>query len=428
MTVLLRLRSAPAVRRAVALGVAASVAAVSLASAGTPQPSVAPGGEGVATRAVATGAEPAGAPAAFDPSAIKLYFSRVTTNTFSKPVLVTHAGDDSGRLFIVEQTGRVRVVTREGRLLSSPFIDLSASVSKGSEQGLLGLAFHPGFRTNRKVYVNFTTTSGDTAINEYRVPAGANAVDRSTGRRVITIDQPYANHNGGHIAFGPDGYLYVGMGDGGGAGDPGNRAQNLDSLLGKMLRIGVNTTSGYTISPSNPYVGKTGRDEIWSRGLRNPWRWSFDRATGDLWIADVGQNRYDEVNRNLASAGGGKAANYGWRVMEARACYNPSTGCSTAGKQLPLIVSSLEAGAEDNCALTGGYVYRGPQTLLQGGYLYGDFCSGRVWGIRSTATSGTPTLLANLRSNISSFGENQAGDVYITTLNGGVYRIVATRK
>jgi glucose/arabinose dehydrogenase len=375
----------------------------------------------------------AGAPAAFDPSAVALGFSRVTpTHTYSKPVLVTHAGDNSGRLFIVEQTGRVRIVTREGTLLSTPFIDLTASVSKGSEQGLLGLAFHPGFRTNGKVYVNFTTTSGDTAINEYRVTtAGANTVNRATGRRVITIDQPYSNHNGGHIAFGPDGYLYAGMGDGGGAGDPENRAQNLNSLLGKMLRLGVNTTSGYTISPSNPYVGKTGRDEIWSRGLRNPWRWSFDRATGDLWIGDVGQGRYEEVNRNRASAGSGKGANYGWRVMEGRHCYSPATGCSTTGKQLPLIEYSHAVGdhtVEDNCSVTGGYVYRGPQAILQGAYLYGDFCSGRVWAIPATSTSGSATQMANLASNVTSFGENQAGDVYVTTHGGAVYRIVGSQK
>jgi glucose/arabinose dehydrogenase len=422
VTVLTRRRLA----RAITLGVAASLAAVSLATASGPRPSRVPPADSAASRIARAEVDPTRTPAAFDPSAVKISFSRVTTHTFSQPVLVTHAGDNSGRLFIVEQTGRVRIVTREGSLLSTPFIDLSASISKGSEQGLLGLAFHPGFRTNGKVYVNFTTASGDTAINEYRVPAGANTVDRASGRRLITIDQPYSNHNGGHIAFGPDGYLYVGMGDGGSAGDPGNRAQNLNSLLGKMLRLGVNTTSGYTISPSNPYVGKTGRDEIWSRGLRNPWRWSFDRATGDLWIADVGQGRYEEVNRNRASAGGGKAVNYGWRVMEGRHCYSPSTGCSTAGKQLPLIEYSHAVSGDDNCSVTGGYVYRGPQTLLQGAYLYGDYCSGRVWAIAATSTTGSASQMADLSANITSFGENQAGDVYMTTHGGAVYRIVAS--
>jgi glucose/arabinose dehydrogenase len=346
----------------------------------------------------------------------------------SKPVLVTNAGDGSGRLFVVEQTGRIRVIDG-GVLLSKPFLDLSASVSRGGEQGLLGLAFHPSYETNGKFYVDFTTTSGDTAINEYRVSADANVADRSTGRRIITIAQPYANHNGGNIAFGPDGYLYIGMGDGGSAGDPGNRAQNVNSLLGKMLRIDINGKSGalqYRIPSGNPYIGKTGRDEIWSRGLRNPWRWSFDRLTGDLWIGDVGQNRYEEIDRSLVTdrASRGRGVNYGWRTIEGRACYRPATGCSTAGTVLPVLAYNHSSG---DCSVIGGYVYRGSvSTTLAGRYLFADFCSGRIWSIsRTVKAPAHRALFLDTGLNITSFGEGEDGELYVTSTDGRVRHIVA---
>jgi len=346
----------------------------------------------------------------------------------SRPVLVTNARDGSGRLFVVEQTGKVRIIAG-GSLLSTPFIDLTAAVSKGGEQGLLGLAFHPKYATNGKFYVNFTTKTGSTAINEYRVSADLNVANRASGRRIITIAQPYANHNGGHIAFGPDGYLYVGMGDGGGAGDPGNRAQNLNSLLGKMLRIDINGKSGarqYRIPASNPYVGRTGRDEIWSRGLRNPWRWSFDRARGDLWIGDVGQNRYEEIDRSTATATAirGRGVNYGWRTMEGRACYSPSSGCNRTGKILPVVTYSHAAG---DCSVIGGYVYRGSKaTSLVGRYLFGDFCSGRIWSIaRGARAPATRSLFIDTDLNITSFGEGEDGELYVTATDGGVRHVVA---
>ena len=250
--------------------------------------------------------------------------------------------------------------------------------------------------------MNFITKSGDTAINEYRVSSEPERRrSRASGRRIMTIDQPYSNHNGGHIAFGPDGYLFIGMGDGGGAGDPGNRAQNMNSLLGKMLRIDVNGTTGsrqYRIPATNPYVGRTGADEIYSRGLRNPWRWSFDRKTADLWIGDVGQGRYEEIDRSTTTTGRGKGANYGWKVMEGRACYSPSTGCSTTGKILPVVAYNHSAGdcsrhrrlrlSRDAC-----------RPRSSGRYLFGDFCTGRIWSIargaqgagRHAACSWTPS-------------------------------------
>jgi glucose/arabinose dehydrogenase len=344
----------------------------------------------------------------------------------SSPVLVTHAGDGSGRLFVVEQTGRIKIIDG-GTVLATPFLDLSGSVLASGERGLLGLAFHPSYETNGKFYVDFVTKSGDTAINEYRVSSDPNVADRASGRRILTIAQPYSNHKGGHVAFGPNGYLFIGMGDGGGAGDPGNRAQSVNTLLGKLLRIDINGTTGsrpYRIPATNPYVGRAGLDEIYSRGLRNPWRWSFDRATADLWIGDVGQSRYEEIDRSTTSSGRGRGANYGWRVMEGRSCYSPSSGCNTSGKVLPVVAYNHSQG---DCSVIGGYVYRGPSApSLVGRYLFGDFCSGRIWSIaRAAAAPAGRALFLDTSLNITSFGEDEAGDVYVTDSAGGVRRIVA---
>jgi glucose/arabinose dehydrogenase len=288
-------------------------------------------------------------------------------------------------------------------------------------------------------YVNFTDRNGNTAIDRFTVSANPNVANRASGVRLLTIAQPYANHNGGGIAFGPDGDLYIGMGDGGSGGDPGNRAQSLGSLLGKMLRIDVNHRSGtrkYAIPASNPYVGRAGLDEIWSRGLRNPWRWSFDRATGNLWIGDVGQARYEEIDRSSRSSTtlAGRGANYGWRILEGRTCYNPPTGCSSVGMTKPLVVYPHSVTGADNCAVTGGYVYRGSAyPVLFGGYVYGDYCSGRIWVVSATAAApAIPTLVrtdtASPHLAISSFGESESGELYVCDLNGAVYRITAAPK
>ena len=354
---------------------------------------------------------------------------------FSSPVFMTSAHDGSGRLFVAEQGGRVKVISRDGTVLPTPLLDISARVSKGTEQGLLGLAFHPNFRTNGKFYVDFTNLAGDTAINEYRLsPPSSNRVTLP-GRRILTIDQPYVNHNGGDIAFGPDGFLYIGMGDGGSAGDPGNRAQNRNSLLGKILRINVNghtATRGYLIPSSNPFVGRFGRDEIWSYGLRNPWRFSIDPATGALWIGDVGQNRFEEVDRSLRGIYkvGGRGRNYGWRVLEGRHCFIPATGCSRVGKTMPLIEYAHDNPntTDDNCAVTGGYVYRGnAYPLLRGQYVYGDFCSGRIWTISAGASPLVrPTLRLDTSLAISSFALNGGNELYVLSLDGGIYRVGTT--
>ena len=345
----------------------------------------------------------------------------------SKPVFLTTPRDGSGRLFIVEQTGRIKIF-KDSKLLTTPFLSITGSVSKGGEQGLLGLAFHPDFKTNRKLYVNFTDLNGDTVIRQYRTSStNPNVVATSSARTVLKIAQPYDNHNGGMIAFGPDGYLYIGMGDGGSGGDPGNRAQNTGSLLGKMLRINVNgttSTRGYLIPSTNPYVGRTGLDEIWQIGLRNPWRFSFDRSTGSLWIGDVGQNSWEEINRaTRTSTGPGKGLNWGWRVLEGRHCFNPSTGCSTAGKSMPI---AEYAHGNGRCSVTGGYVYRGAAIpALVGSYVFADYCTGEIWWVAANAASpATRGLLFDAPFPISSFGESPANELWVLDHGGRVYSVI----
>ena len=366
-------------------------------------------------------ATPAAAPAAVTPTAfvpgnIHLSFARVA-HGLSQPVFATTPPADSSRLFVVEQGGLIRLI-RRGVLQSAPFLDLRAKVSTGGERGLLGLAFHPDYNTNGKFYVDYTDRNGNTVVEQYRRSSTNAQKANPTAKGVFRITQPYPNHNGGMLAFGPDRYLYVGMGDGGSAGDPGNRAQNINSLLGKILRINIDTSKPYAIPPTNPYVGRDGSDLVWSIGLRNPWRFSFDRATGDLWIGDVGQNRYEEIDRSTAPDAG-RGLNYGWRVLEGTQCYNPSTGCSTAGKTMPIATYTHSVG----CSVTGGYVYRGSKYPdLQGVYLFGDFCSGRIWGLDAAgANSQTPVLLYDAGAAISSFGEDNAGSLYLVDRNGDIW-------
>ena len=407
----------------------------------TPGEATAPGkapGAVTTLGAVPGKAPSAVAPAAFDPSKVQLNLS-LFKGGFTNPVLVTNAGDGSGRLFVVEQPGRIRVIAA-GTTLATPFLDLRTSVLTGGERGLLGLAFHPDYPRHPYFYVNFTDRNGNTAIDRFTVSSNRNVAIHSSGLRLLTIGQPYANHNGGNLAFGRDGYLYIGMGDGGSFGDPGNRAQNINSLLGKMLRIDVDHGSGsrhYRAPASNPYVGRAGLDEIWSRGLRNPWRWSFDRQTGQLWIADVGQDRWEEIDRSSphGTTPAGRAVNYGWSSLEGQACYKPATGCSTVGRQPPQAVYGHAAAGTPNCAVTGGFVYRGSGSpVLFGGYVFGDYCSGRIWVMSPLATAPvTPTLVrdptASPQLAISSFGEDEAGELYVCDLaSDSIYRISATAK
>ncbi len=345
---------------------------------------------------------------------------RSIANGLSRPLGLAHAGDGSGRLFIVEQTGQIRV--RKGkRLLSAPFLDLSDRVPCCREQGLLGLVFHPGYSENGFFYVSYTDPQGDSVISRFSVSEDPDRADPESEAVILAFDQPGVTHNNGHLAFGPDGLLYIGAGDGGGAGDEDNNAQNLGTLLGKILRIDVDRGAPYAIPPDNPFVGEPGaQDEIWAYGLRNPWRFSFDRLTGDLFIGDVGQTDWEEVDRQPAASRGGE--NYGWRRMEGAHCFNPPVDCEDPSLTLPI----LEYSHEEGCSVTGGFRYRGSRLVEHfGTYVFGDFCSGRVWGAVPDGSGGwaRSTLLDSSRL-ISSFGEDQSGELYLVDLGGAVLRFV----
>lgn len=343
----------------------------------------------------------------------------------STPVDIAHAGDE--RIFIVEKAGRIRIVSPDGSVRNTPFLDIDARVnSSASERGLLGLAFHPDYASNGYFFVNYTNNSGDTRISRFsRDAADPNWADPNSEKILLTVDQPVANHNGGDLAFGPDGYLYIGLGDGGGAGDPNNFSQTTSSLLGKMLRIDVNTTDAtpYAIPGSNPFVNNPNvRDETWNTGLRNPWRFSFDRETGDLWIADVGQNQWEEIN--LQAAGGAGGENYGWRCYEGAATYN-SSGCGPAGQYTaPVHVYDHRSG---NCSITGGFVYRGSRHPdLQGHYVYADYCSGMISSLAPDGAGGwkNTNLLDWNDFQIVSFGEDAEGELLMAAIGqGAIYRV-----
>jgi glucose/arabinose dehydrogenase len=339
------------------------------------------------------------------------------------PVAVTHAGDGSRRLFITLQRGQI-VIYNGQRILPRPFLDIAPRVSCCGERGLLSVAFHPRYASNGLLYVNYTNLDGHTVIARYQVSSNPNVVNLLSARTLLIIRQPHANHNGGQLQFGPDGYLYIGMGDGGSGGDPQNQAQNLRTLLGKMLRIDVDRGASYAIPPDNPFVDTPeARQEIWALGLRNPWRFSFDRLTGALFIGDVGQSRWEEVNFQPARSPGGE--NYGWRRMEGKHCFNPPSNCNDGTLTLPILAYSHALG----CSITGGYRYRGrriPQ--YYGTYFYGDYCTGLIWGARPDGRSWTATRLLDLPLNISAFGEDAAGELYMVHRaeeTGRLYRFVS---
>ncbi len=337
----------------------------------------------------------------------------VVTRGLEQPLFLTHAGDGSGRLFLLEQPGRVRIL-QHGRLLPAPFLDITSKVRSGGEQGLLGLAFHPMYTKNGRFFMNYTRMpDGATVVAEYKVSTDP-LITEKVERVLLAVPQPYANHNGGMLAFGPDGYLYISLGDGGAAGDPGNRAQDRNDLLGKILRIDVDRGTPYAIPPDNPYASGGGRPEIYALGLRNPWRFSFDRKTGNLWAGDVGQDRWEEIDRVV------KGGNYGWRIMEGNHCFFPPFFCRTEGLNPPVAEYALTGG---RCSIIGGYVYRGrAHPALSGLYLFGDYCSGEIMTLRD----GQVTVLLHTELRISSFGEDQDGELYVIDLRGGVYRLHAT--
>ena len=341
----------------------------------------------------------------------------------SSPLYVTTPPGDISRLFIVEQTGAIRIV-KDGTLLPAPFLDLSGRIVAGGEQGLLGLAFDPEYATTGMFVVHYTDPAGDTHLSTFQVTADPDVADPASEQVILAADQPYPNHNGGQVVFGPDGFLYLGLGDGGAANDPEGRGQDLTELLGSILRLDVQGGPSYAVPPDNPFVGQAGvLPETWSYGLRNPWRFSFDRATGDLYIADVGQNQFEEVDVASAAGGAGRGANYGWSVMEGSHCLTGDQ-CDQTGLTLP----AFEYDHGQGCSITGGYVYRGaaiPQ--LQGVYFFGDFCQGWVRSFRYSVEGAIeltdwPTLRPG--GQITSFGEDSAGELYVVTGNGGVYKVV----
>jgi glucose/arabinose dehydrogenase len=361
---------------------------------------------------------------------------RTTATGFSSPVFLTNAGDS--RLFVVEQRGRIKVRQISGTIRT--FLDITGRVSQdGGERGLFSIAFHPDYRDSarwgyRRLYVNFTDRLGDIILSEFRTSAtNANFVSASTERKLMTIShRTYTNHNGGQVVFGPDKRLYFSTGDGGGSGDTANNAQNRNSLLGKIIRISPfdpapGSGLNYGVPTDNPFYGAvSGRDELWAYGLRNPWRFSFDPTRGDLVIADVGQDRYEEVDLSRANSShlnAGRGLNYGWRCYEANAVYN-FTGCSSSGKTFPVAVYSHSLG----CSITGGYVDRRTTSALYRRYIFGDYCSGRIWSINAdVAGSQTPSLLKDTSLNISSFGRGYTGELYVVShSNGTIYRIAAS--
>ncbi len=348
----------------------------------------------------------------------------LVTGGLVEPAGIANAGDGSNRIFVLEQPGRVRIVDADGTLVETPFLDITDRVgSNSTEQGLLGLAFHPDYANNGRFFINYTNRDGNTVISEFAVTGEPNIADPASETLILFVEQPAGNHNGGHLVFGPDGYLWIGLGDGGAAGDQFQNAQNPGTLLGSMLRIDIDGAEPYGVPASNPYIDNpNARNEAWAIGLRNPWRYSFDRLTGDLYIADVGQGQREEVSFAPASSAGGE--NYGWPIIEGSICY-PSDPCNADGLVLPIAEYDHSGG---NCAITGGYVYRGSQQPgLWGTYVYADYCSGRFWGLRQT-DAGTESQLFFQRAGalFSSFGEDEQGEIYVVSLeSSSLYRVVA---
>ncbi|HET8571365.1 MAG TPA: PQQ-dependent sugar dehydrogenase [Candidatus Limnocylindria bacterium] len=339
------------------------------------------------------------------------------------PISLTNAGDGSNRLYANEQAGRIRIVEADGTLRPQPFLDITDRISSGGERGLLGLAFHPDFEENHRFFVDYTASGdGHTVIAEYTAADDGLSADPASERVLLTVDQPYANHNGGQLAFGPDGDLYIGLGDGGSGGDPQGNGQNTQALLGKVLRIDVDAEpaggKAYAIPDDNPFASGRGAPEVWAYGLRNPWRFSFDREQGDLYIADVGQGSWEEIDRQPSDSPGGE--NYGWNVMEGRHCYR-SDNCDPS----PYVPPIAEYSHDQGCSVTGGYVYRGTQQPdLVGIYVFADYCSGIVFTLQVDEGTTTPKVVAQTELGITSFGESEDGEIYaVDQRGGGVYHV-----
>lgn len=376
--------------------------------------------------------------------------SELVSDGFKKPVFVISYPTDASILYVVEQAGKI-IVLDSGQKKSEPFFNINKRVVNpfrpGDERGLLGFAFHPDYENNKKFYINYIDNDGHTIVSEFIAQSKYKA-DHNSERVLLKLEQPYGNHNGGHIEFGKDGYLYIAIGDGGAAGDPLDSGQDLTSLFGKVIRIDING-SPYSIPKSNPFYGiKNAREEIWAWGLRNVWRFSFDKKTGDIYYGDVGQNKWEEVNFEPASSSGGN--NYGWRQMEASYCFEPKENCKRDGMVLPIIEYPNDAyhpafalGRKnqlnvEGCSVTGGYVYRGKKLKgFEGVYFFGDYCSGNIWSFKvidgkanefKNRTEEINIADGEFTNYISSFGQDADGEIYIVDYNGAVYKIIAKKK
>ncbi|MFL5727803.1 MAG: PQQ-dependent sugar dehydrogenase [Chloroflexota bacterium] len=385
-----------------------------VASSAAPRPSVGPS-PGTSRRVTGR----------FDPTGLKVSFDLVADGLDS-PLAVVSANDGSGRLFVVEQGGRIRVV-RDGAVVPEPFLDVADRISGGGEQGLLGLAFHPDFPTDPRFFVNYTNSEGDTRISAFTVDgSNPDRADPGSERQLLSVDQPYSNHNGGGLQFGPDGFLYVALGDGGSGGDPHGNGQKLSTALAKLLRVDVGAADARDVAApaDNPFANRSDAQPLVDHlGLRNPWRFSFDRATGDLWIGDVGQNTWEEID---VARAGTLGLDFGWNRMEGSHCFRPSTGCDRAGLTLPV----AEYSHSDGCTVIGGYVYRGTaQPAVTGGYVFGDYCSGTIWAMDAAGDEEREaTVVGALDGSLSSFGEDEAGELYATDIsNGRLLRLAASR-
>lgn len=335
---------------------------------------------------------------------------------FNSPIEIVHAGDS--RLFVAQQGGLIRIMNTDGSINPTPFMDISSLISTGGERGLLGLVFHPDYDTNGIFFINYTNTAGNTVVARYTVSdTNANIANPNSAQILMTIDQPFANHNGGCLRFGPDGYLYIATGDGGGAGDPNGNGQNKNTLLGKLLRIDINNIATYSNPANNPFVNNEGADEIWAYGLRNPWKFSFDSETNDLWIADVGQGAIEEINKVSSDEAG---LNYGWRCMEGNQPYNG--GCPNT-EEFTMPFTQYTHSATGGCSITGGYVYRGATyPALQGKYLFADLCNDKIGVVSQDGSIAYTPALAG--GSFTAFGEDINREVYITSISAGkIYKI-----
>lgn len=410
---------------------AATVASATLASAINTAPAAAqpPATPPTFTPGITTAPKPTSSPVPNTPTAApasastlpdgKAFQWKLAASGLIHPVAIANAGDGSDRLFIIEQPGEVRIL-QGGLLLAAPFLDIRGRVgSNGTEQGLLGIAFHPGYKDSGLFYLDYTDKNGNTNISRFKVGGDPNQADPASEKILLHIQQPYPNHNGGQLAFGPDGYLYIGMGDGGSQGDPLNNGQSLKVLLGKLLRIDVDHGDPYAIPPENPLAKGGGRPEILAYGLRNPWRFSFDPTSGDWYIADVGQDKYEEID--ILPAGTKTLTNYGWSIREG---LHPYKGGSYSGL-VPLTNPVAEYDHSLGCAIIGGYIYRGPSLAeFHGVYLYADNCSGRVWGLLKTGSQWESSQLFSTNLAPTTFGLDEKGEIYLASLDGSIFQLV----